>query len=338
MFLPLPSQEVEKKGKLLVCKTQTLISDSGDKNMEPQNKQHTPIDSESTAVSTPHKVSVSDSSPPHSKQNSGEHISLSPPAGNSPGRSSISSDRTTLTHGSSPREDKSAVPPPETKSPPMNSSENHPAFVNWSVVAEPMEIVSKTDPGGPDGKSGKETSGGPGGGGGSGRRRPRPALSVLRRTKRENMVKKAALGFRIFGFLFCLVSFSLMAADRNQGWALDSFERYKEFRYCMSVNVIGFVYSGAQALDLSYNLATRKYIMQHQQQRRYYFNFTIDQASFNFGCLIWQRYVSAVDYLANFLALFEGSLLFRMELNLFFSPFVVVITLYVTSGCWGTTP
>lgn len=106
----------------------------------------------------------------------------------------------------------------------------------------------------------------------------------------------------------------------------------------MSVNVIGFVYSGAQALDLSYNLATRKYIMQHQQQRRYYFNFTIDQASFNFGCLIWQRYVSAVDYLANFLALFEGSLLFRMELNLFFSPFVVVITLYVTSGCWGTTP
>ncbi|CAI9758602.1 unnamed protein product [Fraxinus pennsylvanica] len=243
--------------------------------MEPPNKRHTAIDSESTtAVSPLHKVSVSDSSPPHSKQNSGEHISISPPAGNSPDRSSVSSDRTTLTHGSSPREHKAASPPPEAESPPpKNSPENHPAVVNWSVVEEPMAIVAKTDPGGPDGKPVGETIGGHGGG--SGRRRP--SLSISSRTKREKMVKKAALGFRIFGFLFCLASVSVMAADRNQGWALDSFERYKEFKYCMSINVIGFVYSGAQAIGLSYNLATEKYIFQHQQQLRYYFDFAIDQ-------------------------------------------------------------
>ncbi|KAL2523350.1 CASP-like protein 4A3 [Forsythia ovata] len=235
--------------------------------MEPQNKQQIIIYSESIAA--------------HSKQNSGEHISLSPPAGspgNSPDRSSVSSDRTTLTHGSSPREDKAVASPQEADSPQQNSLENHPlpteAVVNWSVLEEPMAIVAKTDPGGPDGNSVEETSGG-----GSGRRRPRsrPSLSILKRTEREKMVKKFALGFRIFGFLFCLISFSVMAADRNLGWALDSFERYKEFRYCMSVNVIGFVYSGTQALDLSYNLATGKYIVQHQQQRRYYFDFAIDQ-------------------------------------------------------------
>lgn len=51
-------------------------------------------------------------------------------------------------------------------------------------------------------------------------------------------------------------------------------------RYCISVNIIGFVYSGAQAMDLSFDLATRKYAVQHRKQLRYYFNFAFDQASF----------------------------------------------------------
>lgn len=50
-------------------------------------------------------------------------------------------------------------------------------------------------------------------------------------------------------------------------------------RYCMSVNVIGFVYSGAQALDMSYNIATGKYAVHHQQKIRHYLNFAADQAS-----------------------------------------------------------
>lgn len=48
----------------------------------------------------------------------------------------------------------------------------------------------------------------------------------------------------------------------------------------MSVNVIGFVYSAAQAFDISYSLATGKYIVQHHQRLRYYFDFAVDQASF----------------------------------------------------------
>lgn len=57
------------------------------------------------------------------------------------------------------------------------------------------------------------------------------APSTKRRSRREEMVRKAALGFRVLGIVFCLISFSVMAADKTQGWAGDSFERYKEYRY-----------------------------------------------------------------------------------------------------------
>ena len=50
-------------------------------------------------------------------------------------------------------------------------------------------------------------------------------------TKRESMVRRVLFGLRISGFTLCLISFSVMAADKNQGWALDSFDRYKEFRF-----------------------------------------------------------------------------------------------------------
>ncbi|KAK4477390.1 hypothetical protein RD792_016611 [Penstemon davidsonii] len=196
---------------------------------------------------------------PHPNPPQSDHITLSPQLRNSPARSSVSSDRTTITHGSSPENE-------ICNSPEKQQVITHlPLVVNWAVPEEPVEVVNKADPGG----------GAVEGGGGNGRRRVKPSLSILRRAQRERMVKKAALGFRVFGFLFCLVSFAVMAADRNQGWALDSFQRYKEFMYCMSVNAIGFIYSGAQALDLSYNFATGKYV---QQRLRHCFDFAVDQA------------------------------------------------------------
>ncbi|KAK4417764.1 CASP-like protein 4A3 [Sesamum alatum] len=253
----------------------------------------------SPPVGSPGKLpSHSYSSPLHSKHSSGEHISLSPPVG-SPGSSlgspSLSSHHTPVnsSHGSLPEDGKPQSP--ENKPPPAVVSrdvfkepmehkvvieepmavvsrvvlEEPKAVANRAVAEEPKTVAPKTDPAGVVVEDR--------GGDGSERRRFRPSLSILRRAKREKTVKRAALGFRVFGFLFCLVSFSVMAADRNQGWALDSFDRYKEFRYCMSVNVLGFVYSAAQAFDLSYNLVTGKYIVQHQQRLRYYFDFAVDQ-------------------------------------------------------------
>ncbi|KAL8475489.1 hypothetical protein ACS0TY_028224 [Phlomoides rotata] len=225
------------------------------------------------------------SSPLHSKHSSGEHISLSPPVGspgNSPPRSSLASEHSTISHShlSSPGIEKPLSPESEKPHPPETVVVRKDVFKepvdDRVVVEEPMAVVRRAvfeEPKAVAAKTDRIPS--PevvGRGGGSGRLR----LSILRRAEREKMVRKAALGFRVFGFLFCLISFSVMAADRNQGWALDSFNNYKEFRYCMSVNIIGFMYSGAQAFDLSYNLATGKYNARHQQLR-YYFDFAFDQ-------------------------------------------------------------
>ncbi|KAE8691646.1 CASP-like protein 4A3 [Hibiscus syriacus] len=65
------------------------------------------------------------------------------------------------------------------------------------------------------------------------------------------------------------------AADKSQGWALYSFYRYKEFRFCMAVNVIGFLYSGIQAYDLAYQLTSGK--RKPRSHLQCYIDFALDQ-------------------------------------------------------------
>lgn len=145
----------------------------------------------------------------------------------SPPRSSISSDQISLPNESFAQQDNKPSAAP-TRSPPEKPPIPE-AVVKTSIKEEPLALVKADLFVGDDTASVKE--GGDGGNHRQNRRqRVRPQLSILRKVKRDETVKKAALGFRIFGFLFSLVSFSVMAADRNKGWALDSFERYKEFR------------------------------------------------------------------------------------------------------------
>ena len=63
---------------------------------------------------------------------------------------------------------------------------------------------------------------------GRARAAPPPSLAV---PKREVMLKKVALGFRLSEVVLCLISFSVMAADKTRGWSGDSFDRYKEYRF-----------------------------------------------------------------------------------------------------------
>ncbi|XVF54127.1 hypothetical protein PTKIN_Ptkin05aG0155900 [Pterospermum kingtungense] len=109
-----------------------------------------------------------------------------------------------------------------------------------------------------------------GGGGGA-----RAVAAVLRRSKLKETVMMAALGFRLSEIVLCLISFSVMAADKTQGWSGDSYDRYKEYRYCLSVNVIGFVYAGFQAYDLAYYLITQTHVIHHYLREP--FDFFIDQ-------------------------------------------------------------
>ncbi|XP_015882597.2 CASP-like protein 4A3 isoform X2 [Ziziphus jujuba] len=122
-------------------------------------------------------------------------------------------------------------------------------------------------------KVGPATSviGGGDGGGGGGRSRYQQG----RRPQNEDVMKSAALGFRVSEFVLCLISFSVMAADKTQGWSGDSFDRYKEYRYCLSVNVIACVYSAFQAYDLVYHLVYGKHLIRHHL--RHHFEFSLDQ-------------------------------------------------------------
>ncbi|XP_024977435.1 CASP-like protein 4A1 isoform X2 [Cynara cardunculus var. scolymus] len=146
--------------------------------------------------------------------------------------------------------------------------------VNRYVRDETMSI-KKTDHGAKDGYVGRPVEEAQTGGGGQGRRW-RPSVGSVRRTDKEGSMKKIALGFRIFELLFCLVSLSVMATDKRQGWALDSFYRYKEFRYSMAVNVVGFAYAVLQGFDLAYQLATGNHY-NRRHTLRYYFDFAMDQ-------------------------------------------------------------
>ncbi|KAK9117132.1 hypothetical protein Sjap_016079 [Stephania japonica] len=137
--------------------------------------------------------------------------------------------------------------------------------VSRSIGAAPAPVVamSKVDP--------EED-----GGGGEGRAAPsRTVSAILWRQRREAMVKRAALGFRVCEIVLCLISFSTMAADKTRGWAGDSFDRYKEYKFCLSVAVIAFVYAGFQGYDMAVHLVTGKHIIQHHH--RYYFDFAMDQ-------------------------------------------------------------
>ncbi|GAB2213913.1 hypothetical protein Droror1_Dr00018238 [Drosera rotundifolia] len=117
---------------------------------------------------------------------------------------------------------------------------------------EPALVVHKLKPHAPTGhgeEQGDDVDSrvgvGEGGGKGSGVqvRVRKVMLSMRRGKKREMMVRRVGLGLRVFEFVTCLVSFSVMAADRGRGWALDSFDRYLEFRYCISANILGFAFS-----------------------------------------------------------------------------------------------
>ncbi|CAH8350186.1 unnamed protein product [Eruca vesicaria subsp. sativa] len=99
-----------------------------------------------------------------------------------------------------------------------------------------------------------------GGGGESGGTMTMTAM-MGNRVRRDELVSIAALGFRVSEVILCVISFSIMAADKTQGWSGDSYDRYKEYRYCLAVNVIAFVYSAFEACDAACYIAKETYML-----------------------------------------------------------------------------
>ncbi|KAM3761474.1 hypothetical protein ACB098_01G270800 [Castanea mollissima] len=273
--------EVQEKG---------TISDQSPHTIHRASPTQSHIDKEEEEEEAQGKYTISDpsslSSPPQSHI---DHKSTSPPKAYTP-PSSVSSlcsnsnpsSPHTYSHEYKLSSAPNRTPPPKPLAP----------VANRSFKADPLVFTTRVDPEAQPGYTsvrevqggvivvdsgfGVDGDGGGGGGGGGGGRKPRPDLSIPKKTRRDNnMMKKTFLGLRICAFVFCLISFSVMAADKQKGWALDSFYWYKEFRYCLAANVIGFVYSGLQLCDLVKYFTTGRHIIHHHFRR--YFDFSMDQ-------------------------------------------------------------
>ncbi|KAL7618406.1 hypothetical protein Lser_V15G01022 [Lactuca serriola] len=148
---------------------------------------------------------------------------------------------------------------------PPEKSQSPTVAYNRSAREESVTGVTKVGPGGLE----------EGNGGAGGERRSRVATPGLRRSKREVMVDRSALGFRVLELILCLIAFSVMAADKTQGWSGDSFDRYREYRYVVGVNAIAFAYAAFQAIDMTYLLINGNHIISYSL--RPHFDFLIDQ-------------------------------------------------------------
>ncbi|TKY50419.1 CASP protein N24 [Spatholobus suberectus] len=110
-------------------------------------------------------------------------------------------------------------------------------------------------------------------------------------SRREGTWYIVLLALRIAAFVFCKIAFSVLAADQEKKVRRVSYTNtwygvyayyqthwydFREFKYCLSVNVIGFVYSGIQICDLVKYLITKRHTL--DPKLRGYINFAMDQA------------------------------------------------------------
>lgn len=90
-----------------------------------------------------------------------------------------------------------------------------PAVSVHNLRGEPAPTMTKVGPGGERGSD-------------------RAVSSIMNRSRNGEVMKVANLGFRLSEVVLCLISFSVMAADKTKGWAGDSFDRYREYRFFLS--------------------------------------------------------------------------------------------------------
>lgn len=74
--------------------------------------------------------------------------------------------------------------------------------------------------------------------------------NILRRWKREDLLKRGSLASRVLGFVFSLLAFVIMASNQHGDWK--DFDKYEEYRYIFNFNIIIFLLSACVYIDLLY--------------------------------------------------------------------------------------
>ncbi|KAI3447832.1 hypothetical protein Pfo_004497 [Paulownia fortunei] len=97
-----------------------------------------------------------------------------------------------------------------------------------------------------------EAAGGVGGG----------VSNIVRRWKREDLLKRGSLAFRSFGFVFSLLAFIIMASNKHGDWR--EFDKYEEYRYVLAIAILSTLYTGLQTLRQVHELSTAREILSRQ--------------------------------------------------------------------------
>lgn len=118
----------------------------------------------------------------------------------------------------------SPIPPPPPQIPPPRRQRNARVPMNSSSDKSPSSMVVQNSWVREDGQQNTtRKAGAPMNG-------EESATTAVNRARRDDLVSVTALGFRITEVILCVISFSIMAADKTQGWSGDSYDRYKEYR------------------------------------------------------------------------------------------------------------
>ncbi|XP_004492518.1 CASP-like protein 4B1 [Cicer arietinum] len=82
---------------------------------------------------------------------------------------------------------------------------------------------------------------------------------ILRRWKREDLIKRGSLGLRGIALIFSLISFIVMASNKH-GYGRN-FDEYEEYRYVLATAILSSLYTGAQVFRQVQELSTGKQLI-----------------------------------------------------------------------------
>ncbi|KAK4268500.1 hypothetical protein QN277_025150 [Acacia crassicarpa] len=83
---------------------------------------------------------------------------------------------------------------------------------------------------------------------------------ILRRWKRDDLLKRGSLGLRAIALLFSLISFIAMASNKHGDWK--NFDRYEEYRYVLAISILSTLYTGGQVFRQVKEISTGKSLLQ----------------------------------------------------------------------------
>ncbi|KAK3444932.1 hypothetical protein EUGRSUZ_A00628 [Eucalyptus grandis] len=86
--------------------------------------------------------------------------------------------------------------------------------------------------------------------------------AIVRRWRRDDLVRKGSLVLRGLALLFSLLAFIIMASNKHGDWK--DFDRYEEFRYLLAISILATLYTGVQALRHVHQISTGQDLVKRQ--------------------------------------------------------------------------